>query len=245
MARRRCAACRRAPASAACARCRAAAYCGPACQRAAWSAHGPTCARVAPGPRYESIAAARAASARPLVETRAVRVIDGDTIVVEEVAGDDRAGTHVRFDGVDAPEVAHNSHEVDAPGGAEARALIEALVPRGARVWLGIKPSGDRYGRIVADIWALQCDGASVVWLQEALLYGGYAQRLSTYDKSRDERERARYAHLDALAAQARTQRRGLYVCATEPLAPHDWRHGGERVRAAELERARECAQRK
>lgn len=47
-----------------------------------------------------------------------VRVIDGDTIVVD--------GIHVRLQGIDAPEVAHFG-KPDDPGGPEARAYLRDI----------------------------------------------------------------------------------------------------------------------
>jgi micrococcal nuclease len=49
-----------------------------------------------------------------------VRVIDGDTIVVN--------GAHVRLNGVDAPEVAHPYHEYDDPFGPESREETRAII---------------------------------------------------------------------------------------------------------------------
>ena len=69
-----------------------------------------------------------------------IRVVDGDTIVIEDAGG---IQTWVRLRRIDAPEM-------DEPGGPEAKAALEAA-------WLGrqvrVTPyARDRYGRTVADV---------------------------------------------------------------------------------------------
>jgi micrococcal nuclease len=51
-----------------------------------------------------------------------VRVIDGDTIVLTNT------NTHVRLNGVDAPEVVHPGYDHDDPFGPESRDEMRAIV---------------------------------------------------------------------------------------------------------------------
>ena len=71
-----------------------------------------------------------------------VRVIDGDTIVLTN------SNTHVRLNGVDAPEVVHPRHEYDDPFGPEARDEMRRIV--GAAT-VRCELNGERsYERVVA-----------------------------------------------------------------------------------------------
>jgi endonuclease YncB( thermonuclease family) len=243
----------------ACAQCGGAAcFCSVECQRAGAARHAPLCDRLRGLRRYTPGEIERT-SARALIKTRVHHVADGDTLAVTLAsrarargAQKMRATTSVRFDGVDAPELAHGTMRVAPPferaaqpGGEEARALIALLAPPGARVWLGAKSSGggtDKYGRTVADLWVEQPD-ASIVWLQEALLHAGAAWRYADYDTSRDTRELARALHLGALESDARARRVGLWRCtpAFTPMAPHEWRHTTPQARAAEISRERDA----
>jgi len=170
-------------------------------------------------------------SPRDLQETRVVRVIDGDTLVVEHAFdragqrqnGKTNKGAHIRFDGVDAPEIKHSKRALDQPGGPAAFELITKLAPPNARIWLGVKRGNDRFHRTVADLWAEQPDGR-LVWLQEALLMTGAAWRLTDYD---DKNERWRNAHLSQLFNQAFEAHLALFACRV-PMNPHVWRHTPE-----------------
>jgi micrococcal nuclease len=51
-----------------------------------------------------------------------VRVIDGDTIVLTD------ANTHIRLNGVDAPEVVHPGYDHDDPFGPESREEMRRIV---------------------------------------------------------------------------------------------------------------------
>lgn len=54
--------------------------------------------------------------------TGPVRVIDGDTIVLTDT------NTHIRLNGVDAPEVVHSGYDHDDPFGPEARDEMRRIV---------------------------------------------------------------------------------------------------------------------
>jgi micrococcal nuclease len=60
----------------------------------------------------------------PGVVSGPVRVIDGDTIVLTNT------DTHVRLNGVDAPEVVHPGYEHDDPFGPESRDEMRRIIGR-------------------------------------------------------------------------------------------------------------------
>jgi micrococcal nuclease len=72
-------------------------------------------------------------------------VADGDTIVLKD-------GRHVRYLGIDTPEVAHESRGAE-PMGEEAKALNRELV-MGRRIRLETdREKKDRYGRLLAYVY--------------------------------------------------------------------------------------------
>ena len=75
-----------------------------------------------------------------------IRVEDGDTLVYGE--------TVIRVVGMDAPEIAHPEHGVDAgqPGGPEARRLAVQLLAAAGRVEY-LSCGEDRYGRTLAHVF--------------------------------------------------------------------------------------------
>ena len=76
---------------------------------------------------------------------RARWVADGDTIVL-------RDGRHVRYIGIDAPEIAHKNRRAE-PMGEEARALNRRLV-EGWKLRLDYdREKKDRYGRTLAYVY--------------------------------------------------------------------------------------------
>jgi endonuclease YncB( thermonuclease family) len=68
------------------------------------------------------LALASPASADPGALAGPVRVIDGDTIVLTDT------NTHIRLNGVDAPEVVHPGYDHDDPFGPEARDEMRQIV---------------------------------------------------------------------------------------------------------------------
>jgi micrococcal nuclease len=77
---------------------------------------------------------------------KVVRVVDGDTVVV------DAAGTTgpVRLIGIDTPETVAPNRPVECYG-PEASARLKSLLPAGTsvRLWRDVEPR-DRYGRLLA-----------------------------------------------------------------------------------------------
>lgn len=75
-----------------------------------------------------------------------IRIEDGDTLVYGE--------TVIRVIGMDAPEIAHPEHGMDAdqPGGLEARCLAGRLVAAANRIEY-LDCGEDRYGRTLAHVF--------------------------------------------------------------------------------------------
>lgn len=92
-------------------------------------------------------------------------VADGDTIVLND-------GRHVRYIGIDTPEVAHENHRAEPMGGA-AKALNSELV-LGRRIRLVTdREKKDRYGRVLAYVY--REDG---LFVNAELLRRGFAHFL-------------------------------------------------------------------
>lgn len=103
-------------------------------------------------------------------ETATVKyVIDGDTIILVD-------GRHVRYQGIDAPEIAHDGQSGD-PFGEEARLYNEKLL-QGRKVRLKLdEQHTDHYGRILAQVFLP--DGT---WINKAMAAEGLAY-VCLYDK--------------------------------------------------------------
>lgn len=121
-----------------------------------------------------------------------VRLIsDGDTIVVD-LAGERR---RLRLACVDAPELSQR------PDGLTSRAQLLRLLPIGSSVTLAIKDH-DRYGRLVAEVFAPRSINLAMVAAGQAFVYPAFVDRCDA---------------LALQAAQARAARLGLGI----------WRHPG------------------
>lgn len=133
------------------------------------------------------------------VSARAVEIVDGDTVVLEN-------GRQVRFTGIQAPKLPLGRANFEAwPLADEARAALSAMT-RGKVVSLRHGGRGDdRHGRILAHVFVLGDDGASL-WLQHEMLRLGLA-RVYTF---RDNRACA--AELLAAEEEARRARRGIWA---------------------------------
>lgn len=131
------------------------------------------------------------------IESRVMRVIDGDTVVM----GD---GTRVRLACIDAPELRQ-------PGGDMAKTVLGRMI-QGRSV--AVIPRGrDRYGRVVGDVLA---DGRSV---NQGMVTAGWAWQYPQYQRGCDRQA------LQTAEAHARVSRRGLWGMAGA-CAPWDWRSG-------------------
>ena len=96
------------------------------------------------------------------LDTRVVRVVDGDTLLIEQ-------GHRIRLLGVDTPETKHPNRPAE-PWGAEASAFTRDLI-EGREVRLEFdRERQDRYGRWLAYVFV---DG---VMLNELLIRQGYSR---------------------------------------------------------------------
>lgn len=126
-----------------------------------------------------------------------VRVVDGDTVVVE-LAGTEE---HVRLLGIDTPESVDPRSPVECFG-KEAAAHTASLVPPGTKVRLVRDVEArDRYARLLAYVY--RADDALFVNL--ALVAEGFAAPLAYPPNVAHAEE------LSAAAARARADRRGLW----------------------------------
>lgn len=130
-------------------------------------------------PGASSVAAPSASGAaqagealRPIGETetaRVVRVVDGDTLIVDRGRGNER----LRYIGIDAPESVKPDTPVEFMG-KEASAANAALVD-GATVVLEKDVSEtDRFGRLLRYVWLR--DGETWLFVDLELVRQGYAQ---------------------------------------------------------------------
>ncbi len=141
-------------------------------------------ARVLPG----FLPAGPAAPVGIAGEYRVLRVIDGDTVVIE-------GGEHVRYLGVDAPETQGSPECYGREATERNRQLVE-----GKRVRLEAdRRDRDRYGRLLRWVWV---DGTLV---NEQLIREGYA---TVY---RNEPAAKYLDRLLAAEAEARSRAAGLW----------------------------------
>ncbi|HEV7849041.1 MAG TPA: thermonuclease family protein [Mycetocola sp.] len=137
-----------------------------------------------------------------------VRVVDGDTLVVNRGEGDER----VRLVGVDTPETVAPNAPVECFG-PEASAYVTDLLT-GATVSLDSDPSQgdtDRHGRLLRYVW-VPGDGGTWNSVEALLIRGGFAEPY------RDPHSRK--AEFDALGAEAQVADRGLWGACAYPGQP-------------------------
>lgn len=115
------------------------------------------------------------------VSAEILRVIDGDTLLVEaQPWPQQKMEVYVRIRGIDAPELKSKCEAVRAAG-QDARQSLETMAAQSPTIQL-TRISGDKYfGRIVADV--ILADGHSVA---DGLLLAGLVRR---YDGGRKPRE--------------------------------------------------------
>lgn len=128
----------------------------------------------------------------PLQSVRLAKVLDGDTITLQD-------GRHVRLIGVNTPERAHYGHREEA-GAADATRFVERFLGQGPlRIGIGQDPQ-DHYKRTLAHVF--RADGRS---LEEALLDAGLAVQIVFPPNL------SLAACFHAAEERARTARRGLW----------------------------------
>ena len=138
--------------------------------------------------------AAPAAALTPEETARAVRIVDGDTLVLED-------GRQVRLVGIQAPKLALGRPDIPSwPFAEESKAALAALtLDRELSLAYGGRRV-DRHGRSLAHLFLP--DGT---WVQGRLLESGMARVYSFVDN------RARVPEMLALERRARAARRGIW----------------------------------
>ena len=132
-----------------------------------------------------------------------VRTVDGDTIYVRLATGVEK----VRYIGDDTPEEQHPTRG-EEPGGREATVVNRRLLgDRPVRLETDVQLR-DRYGRLLAYVWARRPDGG-LVMVNAELVRLGYAAVMTVPPNVRHA------ALFRRLAAEVREQHRGLWA---EPL---------------------------
>jgi len=141
----------------------------------------------------------------PTETAQVVRVVDGDTIVVDRGRGSES----LRYIGMDTPETVDPSQPVQWMG-MEAANANRRLV-EGREVVLERDVSEvDRYGRLLRDVWVR--DGTTWVLVNLRLVEQGFAQ-VTTYPPD--------VKYVDALLAAQRTAReQGQGLWGAPPLIP-------------------------
>jgi micrococcal nuclease len=129
-----------------------------------------------------------------------VRTVDGDTIYVRLAGGVEK----VRYIGIDTPEV-HHPTRGEEPGGRAATEVNRRLLGREpVRLETDVQLR-DRYGRLLAYVWARRPDGGELM-VNAELVRLGYAAVMTVPPN-------VRHAELfRKLAAEAREQRRELWA---------------------------------
>ncbi len=128
---------------------------------------------------------------RPKAEFQVVRVIDGDTIVIEN-------NERVRYIGMDTPELARGKRPAE-PYADEAKAFNQRLVG-GKRVRLEFdKEERDRFGRLLAYVYVGE------VMVNEELVRSGLA-RAAAYPPNLRYRSR-----FEKLEEEAKEDGRGIW----------------------------------
>jgi len=178
-------------------------------------------AESAPGEAAPGEAAPGEAPIGPTERARVVRIVDGDTIVIDRGHGQEK----LRYIGMDTPESVKPGTPVQFMA-REASAANAALVG-GREVWLERDVSEvDRYGRLLRYVWLKDPTASGWLLVNLVLVAQGYAQ-VATYPPD------VRYVDLFTTAQRgAREQGLGLWSedRANDTSAPPAGSTGGARA---------------
>ena len=136
------------------------------------------------------------------VKGRVIRVVDGDTIILQEMNG---KIIKVRLLGIDAPEL-------DQPFGYESSALLTSFVEN-KMVYVASNKK-DRYQRLLGKVLMKEKD------INYQLIKNGYAWHFKRYSSNQKKNDVLLYADAEKEAQQFR---RGLWK-ALSPTPPWEWR---------------------
>jgi micrococcal nuclease len=130
------------------------------------------------------------------IQVNVTRVVDGDTIHVQDASG---AGDTVRYIGIDTPESVKPNTPVQCYAKAAGHRNEELVAGQAVRLVLGAEPR-DKYHRLLAYVY-----GGGGVFVNQTLVSEGFARTLTIPP---NDRYAARFA---ALADTARAARTGLW----------------------------------
>lgn len=123
--------------------------------------------------------ATNGSSASELTEATVVRVVDGDTLVVDIAGTENR----VRLIGIDAPESVHPDESRNTEEGKTASEHLTETLTEGTTVWLERDVSDtDRYDRLLRYVWlekptnSNSASEAEAKMLNARLVAEGYAE---------------------------------------------------------------------
>lgn len=143
----------------------------------------------------------------PLEEALVVRVVDGDTLIIDRGRGSER----LRYIGIDTPESVIEDRSPE-PFGAEASATNRDLVAAGVVYLERDVSETDRFGRLLRYVWVRDdIDPAHWTMVNLALVAGGWAT-VTTFPPD------VRHADLFVAAQRAaRDAGRGLWSSGATP----------------------------
>ncbi len=147
---------------------------------------------------------------------RAVRVTDGDTIVVED---SNRRRHKVRIVSIDAPEKGRQGR-AGQPYAERSRQHLAVLVEN--KVVRLVTQGYDDYGRVLARVSVAGATAEDEVDVGLAQVCAGYAW---LYEMFADTLSSAEQRDYRACQSTARKEKRGLWFAAN-PTPPWVWRHG-------------------
>ena len=130
-------------------------------------------------------------SCRPGTDFRVVRVIDGDTVVIDNQE-------RIRYIGIDTPELARGGRPAE-PMAEDAREFNRKLV-EGRRIRLEFdRQRRDRFGRVLAYVYV------DPIMVNEELVESGLARAVA-YPPTLRYRER-----LERLEEEAKSEKKGIW----------------------------------
>jgi endonuclease YncB( thermonuclease family) len=164
-------------------------------------------ARFSPGRGQTAPLVFGSAPFGPTETARVVRIVDGDTIVVDRGHGSEK----LRYIGMDTPETVDPNSPVEWMGPQASKANAALVAGKTVRLERDVSDV-DRYGRLLRDVWLPDSSRPSGwLFVNLELIERGYAQ-VATFPPD------VRYVDV-LLAAQARARDADLGLWGPEPAA--------------------------